>query len=153
MQADFISLSLDVLNKLIMQSLQKQVQGLCQLATVVIGNPTQSPSDAAKKLGLSPESITNAALSLFFIESSFFGPLIGTSLYIWRKYTESQKRQQEKERMLREIIAKQQAVIRQLETEEMRQKQENAQNRVEVENLKNMLHILEQATNQIKTVA
>lgn len=55
--------------------------------------------------------------------------------------------------MLREIIAKQQAVIRQLETEEMRLKQENAQNRVEVENLKNMLHILEQATNQIKTVA
>lgn len=74
-------------------------------------------------------------------------------MYIWRKYTESQKRQQEKERMLREIIAKQQAVIRQLETEEMRLKQENAQNRVEVENLKNMLHILEQATNQIKTVA
>lgn len=136
-----------------MQSLQKQVQGLCQLATVVIGNPTQSPSDAAKKLGLSPETITNAALSLFFIESSVFGPLIGTSLYIWRKYTGSQKRQQEKERMLREIIAKQQAVIRQLETEEMRLKQENAQNRVEVENLKNMLHILEQATNQIKTIA
>lgn len=131
-----------------MQSLQKQVQELCQLATVVIGNPTQSPSDAAKKLGLSPE-IKIAVLSLFFPSFRF----IGTSLYIWRKYIGSQKRQQEKERMLREIIAKQQAVIRQLETEEMRLKQENAQNRVEVENLKNMLHILEQAANQIKTVA
>lgn len=54
-----------------MQSLQKQVQGLCQLATVVIGNPTQSPSDAAKKLGLSPETITNAALSLFLLSHRF----------------------------------------------------------------------------------
>lgn len=136
-----------------MQSLQEQVRELCQLSIEVIGNPILSPSDAAKKLGLSPKTIKVAVNGTFLVTSLVYSPLIGTSLYIWRKYTASQKRKQEKERMIQEIIAKQQAVIRKLEAERTRMKQENAQNQIEVENLKKMLHILEQAVKQVKISA
>ncbi|MGP1552667.1 MAG: hypothetical protein ACTTI8_00015 [Prevotella intermedia] len=149
----FLSLYLKNIHKLIMQSLQEQVRELCQLSIEVIGNPILSPSDAAKKLGLSPETIKVAVSGAFLVYSLVYSPLIGTSLYIWRKYTASQKRKQEKERMIQEIIAKQQAIIRKLEAEGTRMKQENAQNQIEVENLKKMLHILEQAVKQVKTSA
>lgn len=55
--------------------------------------------------------------------------------------------------MLREVIAKQQAVIRKLEAEEIKMRQENIQNQIEVEHLKQLLHILEQVVEQLKTSA
>lgn len=64
-------------------------------------------------------------------------------MYIWRKYKEAQERKQEKERAIQEIIASQQAVIRKLETI-------NAQNSVEIDNLKRMLDLLEQSKKQIE---
>lgn len=139
-----------------MQSLQKQIQELCLLSSEVLKNPSQSPNYTAKKLGLSHATIKVADSGIFIIESLvygpiIYGPIIGGVLYIWRKLTDSQRRKEEKERMLREVIAKQQVVIRKLESEEAKMKQENAQNRAEVENLKQMLHILEQVANQVKT--
>lgn len=134
-----------------MQSLQKQIQELCLLSSEVLKNPSQSPNYTAKKLGLSHGTIKVADSGIFIIKPLVYGPIIGGALYLWRKYTDSQRRKEEKERMLREVIAKQQAVIRKLESEEAKMKQENAQNRAEVENLKQMLYILEQVANQVNT--
>lgn len=135
-----------------MQILQKQIQELCLLSSEVLKNPSQSPNYTAKKLGLSHATIKVADSGIFIIKSLvYYHPIISGALYIWRKYTDSQRRKEEKERMLREVIAKQQAVIRKLESEVAKMKQENAQNRAEVENLKQMLHILEQIVNQVKT--
>lgn len=131
-----------------MQSLQEQVKELCKIAEQVVANPLKTPYETAKELGLSAPML-DVSNGVIFLTS----PIMGTLLYAWRKYTESEKRKQEKERMLREIIAKQQAVIRQLDVEVARMNQENAQNRNEVENLKRMLSILEQAQEQIEATA
>lgn len=135
-----------------MQNFQKTVQELCQLSVGVVSNPTQSLSCTAKKLGLSTEVIKAVEGKTFLIQSLFYGPFIGSVLHIWRKYTELQK-QGEKERMLQEIITKQQAVIRRLAAEEAKMKHENAKNRIEIENLKKMISILEQVRNQFEKYA
>lgn len=136
-----------------MQSLQYQVQELCQLADQVVANPLKSPIETAEQLHMSGTTIGVVYGTGIIAAPIAMPPILGVLFYAWRKYTESQKRKQEKERMLREIIAKQQAVIRKLEAEEAKMKQENAQNRAEVDNLKQMLHILEQVVNQVKTAA
>lgn len=136
-----------------MQNPKTIIQELCLLSAEVISNPTQSPSYTAKKLELSPDTIKIADNGAFAIQSFLFGPLIGGALYIWSKYIESQREKEEKDRMLREVIAKQQAVIRKLEAEEIKMRQENIQNQIEVEHLKQLLHILEQVVEQLKTSA
>lgn len=139
------------------QSLQEFVGDLCRISEHVVANPLQSPSKAAKELGLNstisflargslPLTRNAASLglssSLFPLLTSLFALL--TSLFAWRKYNkEAQERKQEKERAIREIIARQQAVIRKLETI-------NAQNSVEIDNLKRMLDLLEQSKKQIE---
>lgn len=138
------------------QSLQEFVGDLCRISEHVVANPLQSPSKAAKELGLNstisflargslPLTRNAASLglssSLFALLTSLFALL--TSLFAWRKYKEAQERKQEKERAIREIIASQQAVIRKLETI-------NAQNSVEIDNLKRMLDLLEQSKKQIE---
>ena len=124
------------------QSLQEFVDDLSKLSEQVIANPLQSPSKAAKELGL------NSAIA--FLSTGFLSPILNpylfvwlTPLYIWRKYKKNQERKQEKERAIQEIIASQQAVIRKLETI-------NAQNSVEIDNLKRMLDLLEQSKKQIE---
>lgn len=139
------------------QSLQEFVGDLCRISEHVVANPLQSPRKAAKELGLNstisflargslPLTLNSASLglssSLFPLLTSLFALL--TSLFAWRKYNkEAQERKQEKERAIREIIARQQAVIRKLETI-------NAQNSVEIDNLKRMLDLLEQSKKQIE---
>ena len=138
------------------QSLQEFVGDLSRISEHVVANPLQSPSKVAKELGLNstisflargslPLSLNSASLglssSLFAWLTSLFALL--TSLFAWRKYKEAQERKQEKERAIREIIASQQAVIRKLETI-------NAQNSVEIDNLKRMLDLLEQSKKQIE---
>lgn len=135
-----------------MQSLQDQVQELCQLADQVVANPLKSPVETAEQLHMSSTTI-GVVCGTGIIANPIYIPILGVLFYAWRKYTESQKRKQEKERMLQEIIAKQQAVIRTLEAEEEKMKQENAQNREEVTHLKQMLDILEKVVNQVKTAA
>lgn len=135
-----------------MQSLQDQVQKLCQLADLVVANPLKSPVETAEQLQMTGTMI-GVVCGTGIIAAPITIPILDVLFYAWRKHTESQKRRQEKERMLREIITKQQAVIRKIEAEEAKMKQENAQNRAELENLKQMLHILEQVVNQVKTAA
>jgi len=76
--------------------------------------------------------------------------IIGIFYYIWKKYSDFKKKQLEKERMLREVIAKQQAVIRKLEEELKKSAIQNENNRIEIENLKEMLRILKETEEQIK---
>lgn len=68
--------------------------------------------------------------------------MVNTSVYL-EEVQKKQERKQEKERAIQEIIASQQAVIRKLETI-------NAQNSVEIDNLKRMLDLLEQSKKQIE---
>ncbi len=138
------------------QSLQEFVGDLSRISEHVVANPLQSPSKAAKELGLNstisflargslPLTLNSASLglssSLFVWLTSLFA--LSTSLFAWRKYKEAQERKQEKERAIREIIAHQQAVIRKLESI-------NAQNSVEIDNLNNMLELLEKSKKQIE---
>ncbi len=121
------------------QSLQEFVGDLSRISEHVVANPLQSPSKVAKELGL------NSTIS--FLARGLLPPILIPSwslwMYIWRKYKEAQERKQEKERAIQEIIASQQAVIRKLETI-------NAQNSVEIDNLKRMLDLLEQSKKQIE---
>ena len=138
------------------QSLQEFVGDLSRISEHVVANPLQSPSKAAKELGLNstisflargslPLTLNSASLglssSLFVWLTSLFA--LSTSLFAWRKYKEAQERKKEKERAIREIIAHQQAVIRKLESI-------NAQNSVEIDNLNNMLELLEKSKKQIE---
>ncbi len=138
------------------QSLQEFVGDLSRISEHVVANPLQSPSKAAKELGLNstisflargslPLTLNSASLglssSLFVWLTSLFA--LSTSLFAWRKYKEAQERKQEKERAIREIIAHQQAVIRKLESI-------NAQNSVEIDNLNSMLELLEKSKKQIE---
>lgn len=120
-------------------SLQEFVDDLSKISEHVVANPLQSPSKAAKELGL------NSTIS--FLARGFLPPILIPSwnlwMYIWRKYKKTQERKQEKERAIREIIARQQAVIRKLESI-------NAQNSVEIDNLNSMLELLEKSKKQIE---
>ena len=52
--------------------------------------------------------------------------------------------------MLREVIGKQQAVIDRLNQELAKSRQQNEKNHREIENLKEMLRMLEEAESQLK---
>lgn len=80
-------------------------------------------------------------------------PMGMLAAYLWHRYTDSQKTRLEKERMLREVIAKQQAVISKLDVELAKQRKEGAQNRAEIEHLKELLLLLEKFEAKVQEVA
>ena len=73
-------------------------------------------------------------------------PVIALAKLVYDKFTEHKRKQEEKERALREIIRKQQAIIRELE-------KQNIKNQQEIKNLKKMLEILEDAENGLRNAA
>ena len=78
------------------------------------------------------------------------GPL---EIIIWaaNKILYKKKRErQEKERMLREVIRKQQAVINKLNQELEKSKKQNAQNQEDIKNLKTILDMLEKTEEHLK---
>lgn len=127
-----------------MANLQEQIKEVCNLADKVINNPNLSPKTIAKELGLSAGVVglacgfafTAAPISLLYHQG-------GVLYLLWKAYSNNKKKELEKERMLKEIIRKQQAIIRNLE-------QQNKNNKVKIENLKEMLRILEEAENKVK---
>lgn len=121
-----------------MASLQEQTKEICKLAEKVINNPKLSPKLAAKELCLSA-----AVVELVFGGVFAPSPIILFGTYLWEVISNHKKKELEKERMLKEIIRKQQATIRKLE-------QENKNNKAEIDNLKEMLRILEEAESEIK---
>lgn len=117
-----------------MANFREYVDGICTMTDMVIENPTKSPKAAVALLGLA--LINNI-------------PTTGAFL-AWRYFKNKEQKQQEKEHMLRQVIAKQQAVINKLNDELARSRQQNANNKQEIENLKKMLEMLKDAENKIR---
>ena len=126
-----------------MANLQEQIKEVCNLADKVINNPNTSPKTIAKELGLSA-GVVGLACGFGFAAAPISLLYPGGIFYLlWKVYSKNKKKELEKERMLKEIIRKQQAIIRNLE-------QQNKKNKAEIENLKEMLRILEEAENKVK---
>lgn len=135
-----------------MADLQEQVKDVCRLADAVIKDPTTSIAITAGNIGVCGAVAAFAAGGGLFL-SPLFGPLgtvfvVGT--WIAKKLDAKEKQQQEKERMLREVISKQQAVINKLNQELAKSRQQNAQNHQEINNLKEILRMLEETEGHLK---
>ncbi len=110
------------------------MKDVCKLADAVLDDPTTSIQITAKHLGLA-----------FLI-----GGLPGVLIAWWAKAKLEQLEREEKERMLREVIRKQQAVIRRLEEEREENRRLHMQNQEKIKNLEEMLQILEDTLNEIE---
>ncbi len=132
-----------------MASLQEQVKDICRLADSVIENPSVSVKTTATNLGLGGAIVAFAAGGAIFPLAPIFligGPIgwgAAAATWVYKKIKDKEKAQQEKERMLREVIRKQQAVIRELDRQQ-------ASNKEEINNLKRMLEMLEETEKSIK---
>jgi hypothetical protein len=123
-----------------MTSLQKQVSDVCKLADSVVKNPSRAIDDVAKSLEVSPSIVAFAAGAVFVPDP---WAITGIITAIWKVFKDTKRQRQEKERMLREVISKQQAVIRKLQMED-------ASNKIEIDNLKHMLEMLNKVEGVIK---
>lgn len=136
---------------LVMSSLQKQVNEICSLADAVVREPSKSIESTALQVGVS-SSVMAFATSGIIAFSPFIalGP-IGVFIFVAKKILKRKKEERlEKERMLREVIQKQQVVINRLNQELEKNKRQNAQNREEIENLKAVLDMLEKTEEHLK---
>lgn len=132
-----------------MANLQEQVNDICRLADAVIKNPGQSIKTTALSIGVGV-AIANFALGGFMVFNPIVFP-VGYTLYkIYKAFKGKGIERQEKERMLREVIRKQQAVIRKLEEELRKSRIQSAKNRQEIENLRSILEMLEKTEEHIK---
>ena len=129
-----------------MADIQEQVNDICRLADAVVYDPSTSLLTTAKKIGVST-AVASGVMA--FAPIAAINPLLAAGIWIVKKARDKEKERQEKERMLREVIRKQQAVINKLNEELARSRQQNAQNRQEIENLKKMLKLLEEAEEHL----
>jgi cell division protein FtsB len=110
----------------------------------VLAYPSRSLKEACKKFGLdlSPRKIM---LGRALVEAAAFvnSPAVFAVVWSVRKYLNSKREKQEKERMYNEIICRQQAIIEKL-------KRENEYNKEEIKNLKDTLTMLEYVLDQMK---
>ena len=136
-----------------MSNLQKEINDICRLADAVVKNPFSDLAVTAGMLGVCPavfSFVSGGRLALSVTDILIPNtPLIALAKWAYKKYKAKQLEQQEKERMLREVIKKQQAVIRKLDAELAQSRQQNEKNRQEIENLKKMLSMLEEAEEQL----
>lgn len=128
-----------------MASLQDQVKDVCRLADAVVKNPSTSIFTTASNIGVCAAVAGFAAGGVMaFAPILAFNPAIAVAIWLAKKFNDKKKEEQEKERMLREVIRKQQAVIQKLNQELAKSRQQNEKNRLEIENLKEMLRMLEE---------
>ncbi len=127
-----------------MSSLQEQVKDICRLADEVILAPSIPLSLSARSIGVCAPVLTFAQTGILSLP-----PLVGVVIWVFRKLRNKEIERQEKERMLREVIRKQQAVIRKLKTEVAESRAQNDRNRQEIENLKKMLDMLQKTENHL----
>ena len=136
-----------------MSDLQKQVKDVCRLADAVVQDPTTAIAVTAAKIGVCAAVAGFAAGGgLVLAPMLGFGPVgWGFVLGVWaiKKLVNTGKRRQEKERMLREVIRKQQLVINKLNEELAKSRGKNAENRQEIKNLKEALRMLEEAEEHL----
>lgn len=131
-----------------MKTLQDQVDAVCKLADEVITNPGLPVKTIAQKMGLGAAIVAFAAggaLPLLPLLGPL-SPMAALGVWTYKKFKDREKAQQEKERMLREVIKKQQAVIRELEKRQ-------ANNTEEIKNLKRMLEMLDETENAVRKAA
>lgn len=134
-----------------MTDLKEQLKDVCRLADAVIKDPATDLAITAENIGVC-EAVAKSAAGRGLIRLTLFGPLgwtIAAGICIAKKLREKEKQRQEKERMLREVISKQQAVMKKLEQELAKSIQQNAQNRQEINNLKVILRMLEETEKHI----
>ena len=134
-----------------MTELQVQIKDVCRLADAVIKDPTSDIAITATNIGVCA-AVAGFAAGGNIILAPMLGPVgwvIAAGTWIAKKLgkkekerQEKERQRQEKERMLREVICKQQAVINKLNKELAKDREQNAQNRQEIENLKNILKML-----------
>jgi hypothetical protein len=112
---------------------------IISIADEVLDYPSSSLMEACNKFGLdlSPREIMLGGAA--FASS----PAVFAVVWSVRKYLNSKREKQEKERMYNEIICKQQAIIEKL-------KRENEYNKEEIKNLKDTLTMLEYVLDQMK---
>ena len=122
-----------------MQQIEEQIKEICLASDRIVANPKLAPEDVIKN--------NVKVLKMTIINSS---PVLMLGSFLWKQYKDHQKKQEEKERMLRQIIAKQQAVINKLNEELKKAKEEQARNQVEIKNLREMLSILAKSITQIE---
>lgn len=135
-----------------MANLQEQVKDICRLADAVIQNPITPITTTANSIGVCSTVAVFAAGGQLILSPLLMGPVglvIAAGNWIFKKLKEKEKQQQEKERMLREVIRKQQAVIEKLNKELAKSKELNAKNHQEILNLKQILSMLEETVVQI----
>jgi len=128
-------------------TLNRQVKDLCKIADEVLKDPSRSPHDMAKRIKLF--NYTSYIVTLGAL-GGFAGPIgatvgaaVGACLCgLIGKYIKIKRDASEKERMLKEVIKKQNAVAEKLAKKERLLKQE-------IENLKQMLAMLENVANAI----
>ena len=114
----------------------KSVSKILLLTDKIIENPQLSPHSVAPSLGV---SVVGGSIGLICYPTV---PFLLYKLYRW--YINSQSIKREKERLLKETIKKQQAIIAMLNSKVDRSTQE-------INNLKEMLEILMQTEAGIKT--
>lgn len=128
-----------------MSNLQEQVKDVCRLADAVVQNPSSPVPTTAINIGVCGAVAGFAASGTMpFAPIVVMNPLIAVAVWAVKKMKDKERESQVKERMLREVICKQQAVIKKLESELAKSRQQNAQNRQEIENLKEILRMLKE---------
>lgn len=114
----------------------KSVSKILLLTDKIIENPQLSPHSVAPSLGV---SVVGGSIGLICY------PTVSFLLYkLYRWYINSQSIKREKERLLKEVLRKQQAIIAALSSKLDRNTQE-------INNLKEMLEILMQTEAGIRT--
>ena len=119
-----------------MASLQEEVRDVCKLADAVLDDPTTPISELKRNI------LTWAVIA----GGPIFGPI--TRWLIKNEFEKIER--EEKERMLREVICKQQAVIRRLNKELEENQRLHKQNKQEIKNLKEMNKMLEECIKKFK---
>lgn len=135
-----------------MEKIQDQIKDLCKLTDKVVANPSVEIVTTAARIGVGA-SIASFAAGGALMLSPLLGPAIPVFVVaerVFKIFRKDNKDQQQKERMLREVISKHQAVIDRLNMELAKSSQQNDKNHREIENLKKMLRMLEEAESQIK---
>ena len=128
-----------------MSNLQTAVEDICRLADAVIKEPFTDIATTVANIGLSA-NVAGFVAETRKLYCDYYGSI---PYWVVKKLIEKKEQRQEKERMLREIIRKQQAVINKLNQELAKSREQNAKNCQEIENLKQILRILEEAEKQL----
>lgn len=119
---------------------KNNIEDILKAADSVIRTPSVTVREACSNFGVSISPATGFVMGAIIAPS----PIIPGILWIYNKIVANRKKAEEKERMLKEIIRKQQAIISKL-------KGKNNLNEQEIKNLKDMLDMLQDVVSRMNT--